>query len=155
MLIVNVDLVPHGRAAETKTIARIAIANDGPKRTLKDHYGDVEHYHYIAWFSKEDPVGDKLGINNTQVDTDRDPDVCVIHRRDRGALALVRTILDEWDEYEQIHKDAIVEDKEKADRSAAYAAAADELPFTSEGLIEGAPRHDIDEHGNKIYGANW
>lgn len=44
-------------------------------------------------------------------------------------------------------KPAIVED--------AYAAAVDRLPFDAEGMVEGAPRQDIDEHGNTIYGTNW
>lgn len=114
MLIVNVDLVPHGRAAQTKTIARIAIANVGAKSL------DKEYYSYDAWISKEDPVGDRLGINNTQLDTSRDADIRVVHRRERGALALVRTILNEWDEYEDLHEAATLEAVEKKQRSYDY-----------------------------------
>ena len=114
MLIVNVDLVPHGRAAETKTIARIAIANVGPKDM------DGEYYCYDAWISTEDPVGDRLGLNNTQLDTSRNADISVVHQRERGALTLVRTVLNGWKEYEQAHKDAIAEDEEKKQRSYDY-----------------------------------
>lgn len=114
MLIVNVDLVPFGRAAQTKTIARIAIANDGPKDLNK------EYYCYHAWISKEDPVGDKLGLSTVQLDTSVKPDVYVVHRRERGAIALLHRVLEEYDEYAHLHQEAIAEDEEKKARKEAY-----------------------------------
>lgn len=131
MLIVNVDLVPHGRAAQTRTIARAAIVNVGPKDL------DREFYCYDAWISKEDPFGDRFRV---QLDTSSKPDVSVVHQRDLGALVLVRTILNTWGMYEQTYKDGIAEDEEKKDRSEAYA--------------KGAPKLDRNALGFEIYGSN-
>lgn len=100
MIIVNVEIHPHGRPEGSKQIMRMAIANVGPKDLNHDYYC------YDAWISKEDMAGDTLGISNVQLSTRDKPDVSVVHRRDRGVTALVRTVLNEWDDEEYAHAQA-------------------------------------------------
>ncbi len=102
MIIVNVEIHPHGRPEGSRQIMRMAIANVGPHRKLSDDVmADPTYYDYNAWLSKEDMAGDALGINNVQLDLKRPPDVTVMHRRDRGVTALIRAVLNEWDEEEE------------------------------------------------------
>lgn len=100
MIIVNVEIHPHGRPEGSKQIMRMAIANVGAKDL------DHEYYCYDAWISKEDMQGDALGITNVQLNTSAKPDVSVVHRRDRGVTELVRTVLNAYDEDEYIHAQA-------------------------------------------------